>query len=1184
MNFYERMLIRMKLTGLLIALAICHVAAETKAQHVSIDLRSKPIAEIFENIQEQTGYRFFWDDAMLKQIQVSVSWQNQPLTKSLDELFENLPYTYAISKKTVVVTRRVEPREKDGITEVALGKLVIAFREVQGQVSDSLGNPLRGATVRVLNAEGQRTNQLTQTDRNGRFMLADVPDDARIEITYVGHRTKILAVAPNVGNIILLPAPTSMDAVIISTGLQRRERNVMVGSISSVSAEDLEYTGITTIDKALTGRLPGVYVRSNSGRPGETGTIIIRGENTLTGNAEPLYVLDGMPLQPGEVSGGMNALITNGIGNIPPENIESITILKDATAASIYGSPAANGVIVITTKSGIAGQDYVTYSGKVGMVSMPTNRFNFMNSTEKIAFERTLYHDFRPPYEQGGRVVQLLNLVANASMSAEDAEREIEKLGQINTDWISHLYRRAMSHSHNISLSGGNTSTTYFTSVNYQNSQGSLLENHYQLAGVNMKLTKYINDRLLVRANVYGTYKNNKEGQPGMDAFKYAVFANPYERPFHDDGTYAADMTYRSIPFTVGLSQALLYTDFNILRELRENTLTNTYGNLRGQFSVEYDFFRGFKFTGNAALSYTGVHDKDESRAGTFRSWANNWLNRSSTTGSVLPEHNRGFLNESTGRTLDYTVRNTLEYNRTFAGTHFVQAFFANEFGAIKNDRFNHFNPIYLHEYAIAGYPGWDLVAQHRYANLSLEQFGGTSTNENRNVSFIGSAAYSYDNRYVFNGNIRYDGVDIIGSKNQFSPLWSAGLRWNAHQEAFMKPIAHVLSRAVLSGGYGYRGSINRSVYPFHTYVVGSAVYQKIPVASAFNYGNPVIKWEKKQETNLGLELSFFKGRVNADVRYFDEKIVDLLDNTIMPASTGRTSAVVNVGSMSNKGFEVSTRLEIVKKPDLLWEVGGNITRVKNKLLNVFDKEPPNIATSTTRNIENYPVNSWFGYKYSHVDPETGDVMVYAQKVHTEWVDGVVVPAYKEELINLSTTPAAVLQTDYRAFFLGQRNPDTYGGFNTRFQYKSFEVFGSFVVASGNRILSFRDRQEGPSGTTNDLMASRTNRRKENLFRWRTGGDITDIPAYRSSTSSYTNYLISKDLEQGAYLRCTELALSWRARGTFLRKSPFNTLRATLGVGNLFMLTPYRGTDPETQTPFGYPNTPTYTLSLTLGF
>ena len=199
-----------------------------------------------------------------------------------------------------------------------------------------------------------------------------------------------------------------------------------------------------------------------------------------------------------------------------------------------------------------------------------------------------------------------------------------------------------------------------------------------------------------------------------------------------------------------------------------------------------------------------------------------------------------------------YALNAYAEYENTFAGKHFVQAFFANEFGAVRNDRFSNFNPVYLQEYAIAGYPSWDLVPDNRFLNLDLTTLGGTYTGENRSASFIGSLAYVYDNRYVFNGNVRYDGVDIIGSDNQFAPLWSAGVKWNAHNKPFLKDYESVLSRLVLSVGYGYRGSINRSVLPFHTYALGTAVYANTPVASAFRYGNPVIKWEKKKETKPG--------------------------------------------------------------------------------------------------------------------------------------------------------------------------------------------------------------------------------------------------------------------------------------------------------------------------------------------
>jgi outer membrane receptor protein involved in Fe transport len=670
-----------------------------------------------------------------------------------------------------------------------------------------------------------------------------------------------------------------------------------------------------------------------------------------------------------------------------------------------------------------------------------------------------------------------------------------------------------------------------------------------------------------------------------MDPFKYAVFANPYEKPYNDDGSYASDMTYRAIPYSVGSAPALLYTNFNILRELRENTLTNMYGNVRGQLSVQYDFFKGFKYTGNVAASYTTVQDKDESYAGTYRSWANNWLNSSSTAGSVLSEYNRGFLEEKSARTMDYTVRNTLEYMKKIQN-HFLQAFFGFEFGGIMNDRFNHFNPIYLQEYAIAGYPNWDLVPDTRFQNLNLSRFGGTYTRENRNASFIGSLVYSYNDRYVFNGNIRYDGVDIIGSKNQFSPLWSAGVKWNAHNEGFLKRYSEVLSRLVLSLGYGYRGSINRSTLPFHTYTVGTSVYNNIPLASAFAYGNPVIKWEKKQETNLGLEVSLFNGRINTDFRYFDEKVNDLLDNTITPPSSGRSSAIVNIGTLSNRGFEISARFEAVKTKNLLWEVGGNITQVKNNLDKVYEKEVPNVITTPirTRNIQGYPVNSWFGYKFSHIDPETGSVMVYAQKKVTKLEGTNVVTSYQDELVDLSKTTTAVMQTNYSTYYLGHRDPELYGGFSTRLVYKALEFASTFVLATGNNIVSFMDRREGPSGNTDDITASRTNRLKNNMSRWRQAGDITDIPFYRNAASSYTLYMISKDVESGNYLKCNEMSLSWRAPSKLLSHTALKTLKGTLVANNLFIISKYSGTDPETQTPFGYPNARTYTLSLTVGF
>lgn len=1146
-------------------------------QTVTYTGKKVPLQEVLTEVQKQTGYLVMSKSQLIKEAApVTISAAQAPLEQFLTELFEGPHLDYSIENKTITIRRKAEvaPARQDTTK--------LPQREISGIVTDSLGQPLPGVTIRIMGKQGG-----TSTDQQGQFRIK-ADDAAVLNLTCIGYlprQLRALAVA-RASRIILDPATNNLEAVsIVTTGLQTRKQAQMVGSVSTVHAKDLENTGITTFDKALAGRMPGVYVRSVSGRPGETGQIIIRGVNTLTGNVEPLYVLDGMPLQAGEVSGGMNSLITNGIGNIPPENIESITILKDATAASIYGSRAANGVIVITTKNGKAGADYINYSGKFGITMRPQNQFNFMNSREKVQFERGIRDDFYPPYESGGRVIQLLSLADKGAITYEEAERQIAMLEQTDTDWIKQLYRVANSQSHNISFSGGNTKTTYFAAFNFQDSQGSLMENRFQTGGLNMKLSRFVTDKLLFRVNMYTTLKKNIEGQAGMDPFKYAVFANPYEKPYNEDGSYASDMTYRNIPYSVGSNSALYYSTFNIIRELKENRLTNVYGNIRGQFSVEYNFLRHFRYTGNVVGAYTSVHDKDESFGGTFRSWQNNWLNASSTGGGVLPEHNRGFLRESTGKTFDYTVRNTLEYNNTILGKHFVQAFFANEFGGVQNDQFSHFNPIYLQEYAIAGYPSWDLVPDNRFLNLDLTDLGGTKTQENRNASFIGSIAYVFDNRYVFNGNVRYDGVDIIGSDNQFSPLWSAGVRWNAHNEAFLQDHASLLSRLVLSAGYGYRGSINRSVLPFHTYTLGSAVYANTPVATRFYYGNPVIKWEKKKETNLGLELSLFNGRVNTEWRYFNEEVTDLLDDTKTPPSVGRPSATVNVGNLTNKGFEVSIRLEAIKTKDWFWEVSGNFTRVRNNLTNVFEKEVPTLGNNYTSNIQGFPVNSWFGYKFSHVDPETGSLIVFAQKRDSRVVDGKVETTLEDAQIDLSKISLADLQAGYRPYYLGHSDPEFYGGFNTRLVYKAFELTANFVYADGNDIISFMDRREGPSGiTASDIMASRTNRLKDNLYRWRQAGDVTNIPLYRTSYSSYTNYLISTDVESGGYLKCNELAFSWRAPRELLSRTALKTLKATLVAGNIFALSPYSGTDAETKMPFGYPNTRNYTLSLNVGF
>lgn len=1147
-----------------------------KAQ-INIAAKQKSLISVFRQVEKQSKYVFLYDKAVENSPAITFDCANCSIERVIQLLEQQTKLEFKISGQQVLVKKRTT--KGTGETKAAALTLQAAQKDtIQGKVVDERGNPVVGATLLI---KGTRIG--TATDRTGTFKLLRPADGQQVLCNCLGYHPEEIHVAGQTTLMLTLRVKAQqLDDVVISTGFQKRERNKLIGNISSIKGEDLQASGITTVDKALRGKLTGVYVRSNSGRPGEAGSIIIRGSNTMTGSSEPLIILDGMPLQNGGVAGtdktssNINSLLTNGIGNIPPEDIASIDILRDATAASIYGARAANGVIVITTKRGEAGKDYINYSTKQSLNMQPGNAFNFMNSAEKLAFETQLYKDFHPVY--GGRANQLLLQVDNGAISAAEAQQQINQLSMINTDWINVLYNPAYQQSHNIAMSGGSTKLQYNVSLNYQDANGTLMQNNNKQGGMNVKLTRNINDKLLVDFNLYSTIKKNKEGQSAMDPFRYALFANLYERPYQEDGSYAWDKTYRDLSGKVGETAYLNYETFNIIKELRENTLTTDYANVRSQFGLEWKFLNGFQYRGSAVVNYTNVSTADESRAGTYRSFAQNWLNVARTSGSgVLPKFNYGFLEENSGRTLDYTVRNTIEYNKTFADKHYVQAFFANEVSERTNNRFFHYNPIYLQDYRMAGYPSWDDVPPANYKKLDLSRLGGTYYEKDRSVSFISSATYSYANRYVFNANFRSDGVDIIGSKNQFTPLWSVGAKWNGHEEKFVKEQLPWLNRFVLSAGFGYTGSINRSVYPFHTYTLSALVYDDVVKAQAFKYGNPVLKWEKKRDINYGAQISVLNSRLNIEANYYDNRVTDLLDNVVLPVSVGRTSSVVNAGILSNKGWELSARVELLKKTDWLWEIGGNLTTVKNNLDKVYYKKEPTVSNLTPQNVENYAMRSWFGYKYDHIDPNNGHMMVKAQRLDAAGnISG-------EEIIDLSKISSADLQSKYRTYYLGQQDPKLYGGFNTRLRYKSMTFSTNFVFADGNMIKGFQDRREGPSGMTDDVTAGRTNRLKEQQYRWRQYGDVTDIPYYSPTASNYVNYLIDRDIESGMYIKCTEIGVNWRANPAVLKKL-IKQLQIGVFANNLFTISPYSGSDPETQMAFGYPTTPSYSFSLNIGF
>jgi TonB-linked SusC/RagA family outer membrane protein len=1056
--------------------------------------------------------------------------------------------------------------------------------DVKGTLVNPDGEPLAWISITV-----KGTKIVTATNGKGEFFLTNLPEDAIL--VFSGTNIETFETKLDGRSTLALTARLKIsqlaDVAVVANGFQKTEKRKLIGAVSVVKGEQLKDIPTNgSFEKSLAGTVPGVYVRSNSGRPGESATVQIRGINTLTGNREPLWVLDGMPLPTGEVSSSVNELLTRGLGNIPPEDIESISILKDATASAIYGARAANGVIVVTTKQGKAGKNYLSYSGRFSVSEKPKNKFSFMDTEEKIAFERSLFSDFKDSY--GGRVVKILNSVEKGTITAGEGENRINQLTGTNTDWMNELMQNATSQSHVISLSGGNEKTQYYSSLNYQRANGVLKTNSYENAGFNMKLSNYFRKNLLLRFNLYSTIKKNKEGQSVVDPFTYASFANPYEKPYNADGFYAPDLTYVLTSSDVSDLYSG-YDNFNMLNELNNNMKTDAYGNARGQLSLEYTFLKNFRFTGTGTYTYSTVHTKDESAPGTYRSMVNNWMKfvfPDITTSGIPVSYNNGYLRESNGRTSDYAVRGAMEYNKNI-NKHFVQALVAGEFGGSNNYQFFHLNPVYYPSVGVAGYP--DMQTYFAANRINLRALGGTGYSESKYASLISSASYSYDNRFVFNGSFRSDGVSILGNDNQFTPLWSAGVQWNMHNENFLKNNA-IINRMVVRAGFGYRGSINqKGIYPFSYYNMSNpaGTYNNMLYASTITYGNPILKWEKKQNKDLGLEMSFFKGRLNTELSYFNEKITDLLDQVQVPASSGRTSTMENAASISNKGFELSLRGEVIKNKDLLWEVSANVANIKNEVLSTYYSSAPSQAQAelnfNTKFVAGYPVDAWFGLKYTGIDPNNGHLMAMARKQIRNEKDGQVFFTYEDKEIDVTATPYTDIVTQYRPYYLGSKQPDLYGGFQNRFVHKNWDLFMSFTFATGNQILGFNERWSAPDARSSDTKISRVNRLKENVNRWRTPGDITNIPQYYLTSNAFNSVFTDYDLQSGSYLKCQSLGLSYRLPKTMVDKWRLSNAKIGMNVSNFFTLSNYLGTDPETQTAFGYPNTRMYTMSLEIG-
>ena len=1110
--------------------------------HLTLELKNVALEQVFEEIRRQGRVEFIYNTGVVDvNEKVSVSKRNCPLSEILNEVLGD-KYVYLIQDRYIMI------RQKE--TDVPQKQAKI--KELKGKVQDINGQPLPGVTVVI-----KGSTHGVSTDQNGEFKLMTTEGIVPVlRFSFVGMTT-VEKVWDDKNVVVTMNEDVTMlEEATVTTGYQVIDRKRMTGAVETVTAKSIENRGYASVGDVLRGALAGVSTRNISGKPGALPEIRVRGLNSLHGDMNPIWIVDGVRFY-----GNLN--------DLSPEDIQSITVLKDAAAAAIYGSEAANGVIVVTLKRGQNGNASIRINSNFSFDVAPKNNLDLMNSEEKIAFERSLYEDF-PNQHSGGRVFNLLKWADIGKISREEAETEIQRLSKINTDWYDVIFRTAFSHNHNISLSGGNDRTNYYLSLNFQRTEGIIPTNVYTNWGGSIRVSHNFNPRLKISFDLTSKIRKDKDSESSVNPIRYATYANPYEQPYDEEGNLEYDRSYASE--LSSLKDGYKY-DFNILDEMRRNTsITSAYDNMMS-LKFEVKILPGLKFTTMGSVYNSSTNNERILDPGSYTNKMAAWVG--GAYNELPDELNKGTLSESDGRTMGLSWRNNLEYTKAVQEKHFMTLFLGHEVGEHKGRSNFASYPEYDPEKGLIGVPevdGWEYMAS-RIKNLL-----DVSESQSRNVSFFASGSYSFMDRYVVAGSIRLDGADIIGTENRFSPLWNASLKYNLHNENFLKE-REWLNELAFRFSYGYTGSIDKNALPFGvmTFLTTDEYYgENIP--TVITPKNPSVKWQKKQDRSWGFDVALWQYKVRATVNYYNNVTRDLLDQRNLPISVGVNNVKCNISSIRNYGWEFSFSTRMGKDDGLSWHASLNMAVNKSKVLESYYKsrEALPIYADSTEPVEGESTHSWIGYRFAGIDPRTGHTLAFVDNSNRETPIG-----FQREdgrwvldMDDANTSEKRIYQN------LGNSYPPVSGGFNAGVSWKGISLDASFSFMARHKIPSAYYASSGGGS----VSASYQNMLRKEASRWRKPGDVTDVPGYSTKEWPFLrgNWFDIK-LENGNFLKCNNISLGYHLPFKVCQLVLLKSMSVNLNVRDVFTLTKYSGLDPENFGGFSYPNSRKYILTINIG-
>lgn len=1058
-----------------------------------------------------------------------------------------------------------------------------------GRVTDTDGAPVIGAGLVCI----EKNTAGTTTDLDGNFSITLPAGAKTVKFSSVGMKELVYQLIPgrteNV-RIIMEWENTELDQVVV-TGYAQTSVKRITGSVAVLNSEKFEAKAISSVDALMQGEVAGVSIKSLSGQPGTQAKITIRGSNNITGSSAPLWVVDGVPLQSESpvlsseqlATGGFDNIFVNGIGNINPNDIESITILKDAAAAAIYGSRAANGVIVVTTKKGEAGKMRISYNNTFSWSFKPERSLNLMKSSEKLSWEDELWNEFSAAkyaasltdntviYPVVGIVGQIrAGLGDFASMKGDKAAQDkyIESLRNVDTNWYNLLFRNSFSQGHHLSLSGGSGKSTYYVALGLNDEDGMLIHNDYRRYNVNAKMTLTPTDWARIDVGMEAARQESKMPYSTVDPFYYAFFSNPYERAYNADGSYAADNTWFTLGYYNGrgAEQVMPKNGFNIIRELDSNysKTANTNGTFRAQ--TDFRIIEPLHFVGLVSYSYSNNStDKviDKYSYSAFRD----------RLGSDDRSQTNLYGNISQNRTNrnSYVARGHFSFNKTFAETHTVNLLAGAEL------RGSGSNTIFTKRYNYDPKTGTTSLPQISGPQdewlSEVEKLNGEYFSKTRYASFYASADYYLGKSIVLNASFRTDGSSNFGSNKQFNPTWSAGAAWHIGEEAWMKKALPALSHATLRAAYGFTGDVNTSTS--HLLVIQYLQQQyRYFGDETFNLGtipsapNPDLGWEKTQDAKAGLDFGLWKDRLTLNTEYYYRLSTDVVTSSPVQSTTGFTHVYFNAADIMNSGIELTLNGKIIQTKDWGLSAAVNFAYNYNKVLK-YNPVSKSGITSKDRYVEGYPTGAIFSGKYAGIASDTG---LYQFELRPD--------------ATISTATDLNKPDNYR-YFLGTTIAPYTGGFNLSASWRQLRLSISGVYSFGCKTYeNFRypasysnASHSGVSTETvqsqfSDLYGNHLNVEKDRTNRWTathtTGVKYPRIYDYFDGKYNFASYnpmdssiIDAVYLKNNSYLRIKSIILTYSLPGAAVKKMRMRGLSFNVSLNNFFTFTKYDGMDPE---------------------